>query len=70
MVERRFHSISHLAVEAHISARTLKKRIKVLLSDPEIAKVFGHYPRWTLPLCQQRILIANIPELMHLQDSE
>ncbi len=70
MCERRFRTVSHLAVEAHISARTLKKRIKVLLSDPEIAKIFGPYPRWTLPLFQQRILIGHIPELMHLQDNE
>jgi hypothetical protein len=68
MSERRFHTISHLAVEANICVDTLKKRIRTLLSDPEIAKTFGPYPRYTLPLFQQRILIENIPELMHLKE--
>lgn len=68
MAERRFRTVTHLAVEAHVCVDTLKKRIRTLLSDPQIAKVFGAYPRYTLPLFQQRILIEHIPELMHLKE--
>jgi hypothetical protein len=69
MAEQRFRNITHLSSEANISTRTLQKRVRALLSDPEIAKAFGSYPRWTLPLYQQRLLIEHIPELMHLRDA-
>jgi hypothetical protein len=67
MAEQRFRTITQLSLAANISTKTLQKRIRVLLSDPEISKTFGSYPRWTLPLYQQRILIEHIPELMHLR---
>lgn|GEM_PF-4545083 len=69
MIEVHYHTIAHLAKAADLSAKTLRKRVRALLSDPDIARTFGSYPRWTLPLYQQRILIDNIPELFHLRTS-
>lgn len=67
MREKRYHTLTHLAEAADISVKTLRKKVRAMLTDPEIAERFGAFPRWTLPLYQQRILVENIPELFHLR---
>lgn len=68
--ERHYHTLTELAQAADLCAKTFIRRVKELLTDPEISEKFGTYRKGALTLYQQRILIQHLPELFHLRDED
>ncbi|KYP12911.1 MAG: hypothetical protein A1D16_04050 [Flavihumibacter sp. CACIAM 22H1] len=62
-----YKSLEHLAISIEMPPSTFRKKVEILLSDPEIFKEIRTKPYRRLTPYQFCVLLKYMPDLFHLQ---